>query len=83
MSHSAFPDELYECGMIEIRTPSGVENPRSFERAVATLRSWSLSLLDITIDTREGIVSASGSGAQLIGFLLGRSVVESSWAPKV
>lgn len=83
MSHSVFPDDLYECGMVEIRTPSGTETPLSFEGAVATLRSWSLSLLDIRIDTPEGVSSASGSGAQLIGFLLGRSVVESSWAPKV
>jgi hypothetical protein len=39
--------------------------------------------VSVKITTEQGEISASGSGSQMIGFLLGRPVVESVWAPKV
>jgi hypothetical protein len=83
MRSGSFPHEMYEMSLICITTPTGLATPGSFDSAVATLRSWASSDVSIKITTEQGELSASGSGSQMIGFLLGRPVVESVWAPKV
>jgi hypothetical protein len=78
-----FSDDLYARSLVSIQTPIGVERPRSLDGAITTLRSWASSDVSVSIDTESGVLSAEGSGSQMIGFLLGRSVVESTLAPKV
>jgi hypothetical protein len=83
MNKDMFPHALYEMSLISITTPTGLFIPGSFDSAVMTLRSWASSDVSVKITTDQGEISASGSGSQMIGFLLGRPVVEGVWAPKV